>query len=178
MTGDVTMDRDFVVEACQIAPPGDGLLSGYHMNAKDGDPAIPMLAIVLKDYAKDGVFSPADKSAEGQVNAGMSTGVMGPLTLIVTKPNSPMPVGVMMKPESTLEITISQNGQKGVAAFSKMESPPSFEDIDLKSNAPPHGKVLSGEITWTCGKIDQIDPQMNKAVNGMFDGLKKQMTSH
>ena len=59
VTGDVTIDHDFIVDACQIAPPGDGLLAGYHMNAKDGDSTLVMLSIVVKGYDKDGPYSPA-----------------------------------------------------------------------------------------------------------------------
>ena len=171
LTGDVTLDHNFVVDMCQIAPPGAGLLSGYHMTAKDGDSTLIMLSVVLKDYDKDGPYSPAEKSAEAQVGQAMATGVMGPLTLMVAQPNSPMPLAVMLKPASKLVINISENGAKGDANFSDMESPISFADIDLKSSSPPHGKVVSGSITWTCGKVDRIDATMNKAVNGMFDKL-------
>lgn len=173
LTGDVTLDHDFVVDACQIAPAGDGLLAGYHMNAKDGDSTLTHLSIVLKNYDKDGPYSPADKSEEAQVGAAMATGDMGPLSLMVTQPSSPMPLAPMLKPASTMVINVSDNGNKGDAKFTDLETMPSFEDIDLKSSTPPHGKKLSGSITWTCGKIDTLNAQMNSAVNGMFDKLMK-----
>ena len=171
LTGGLTLDRDFLVDGCQIAPPGAGLLSGYHMTAKDGDSTITMLSVVLKNYDKDGPYSPADKSAEAQVGEAMSTGVMGPLSLIVAPPNSPMPVGLMLKPASKLVINISGNGAKGDAQFSDLESPIGLADIDPQSTAPPHGKIVSGSVSWTCGKVDRLDAQMNDAVNGMFNKL-------
>lgn len=171
LTGDVTLDHDFIVDGCQIAPPGEGLLSGYHMTAKDGDSTISMLSIVLKDYDKDGPYTPAGKSAEAQVGAAMSTGVMGPLSLVVAQPNSSMPLAVMLKPASKLVISISGNGAKGDAQFSDMESPITFADIDPKSTSAPHGKIVSGSVSWTCGKVDRLNAQMNDAVNGMFNKL-------
>jgi hypothetical protein len=171
LTGDVTLDHDFVVDGCQIAPPGAGLLSGYHMTAKNGDSTITMLSIVLKDYDKDGPYSPVDKSAEAQVGKAMSTGVMGPLSLMVVQPNSPMPLAVMLKPASKLVINISGNGAQGDAQFSDMESPITFADIDPKSTSAPHGKIVSGSVSWKCGKVDHLNAQMNNAVNGMFNKL-------
>lgn len=173
LTGDVTMDHDFAVDMCQIAPPGAGLLSGYHMGAKDGDSTIVNLGVVVKNYDKDGPYSPADKSEEAQVNQAMATGDMGLLSLMVVRPNSPMPLAVMLKPTSTLIVTISGHGTKGEVEFKDMESPPSFEDIDLKSGEKPHGKKVSGTVTWSCGHIDRLDPTMNKVVDGMFNGLMK-----
>lgn len=173
ITGDVTVDHDFAVDMCQIAPPGAGLLSGYHMSAKDGDSTIVNLGVVVKNYDKDGPYSPADKSEEAQVNQAMATGDMGLMTLMVVRPNSPMPLAVMLKPTSTLVVTISGHGTKGDVEFKDMESPLSFEDIDLKSSEKPHGKKVSGTVTWSCGHIDRLDPTMNKAVNSMFDGLTK-----
>jgi hypothetical protein len=173
ITGDVTMDHDFAVDMCQIAPPGAGLLSGYHMGAKDGDSTIVNLGVVVKNYDKDGPYSPADKSEEAQVNQAMATGDMGLLSLMVVRPNSPMPLAVMLKPTSTLIVTISGHGTKGEVEFKDMESPPSFEDIDLKSGEKPHGKKVSGTVTWSCGHIDRLDPTMNKVVDGMFNGLMK-----
>lgn len=169
LTGDVTLDHDFIVDGCQIAPPGAGLLSGYHMTAKDGDSTITLLSIVLKDYDKDGPYTPTGKSAEAQVGQAMSTGVMGPLTLMVAQPNSPMPLAVMLKPASKLVINISGNGAKGDARFSDMESPITFADIDPKSTSAPHGKIVAGSVSWTCGRVDHLNAQMNNAVNDMFN---------
>jgi hypothetical protein len=54
-----------------------------------------------------------------------------------------------------------------VALFdSSMLSP-----IDLKSSAPPHGKRVSGSVTWTCGTVGHINATMNDAVNGTFKKL-------
>ncbi|MBK5187142.1 MAG: hypothetical protein JJD97_02795 [Gemmatimonadaceae bacterium] len=171
MTGDATIDHDFVVEQCAIAPPGDGILSGYHMNAKDGDSTIMNLAVVIKNYDKDRSYSPTDKSDEGQVAQAMSTGNMGPLSLVVAPPSSRIPFGVMLKPTSTLVVTTTANGSKGEAKFTDMEAPLSFDDINLNSKDKPHAKRVSGLVTWTCGHVEHLDPTMNKAVNGMMDKL-------
>ena len=159
------------MDGCQIAPPGDGLLSGYHMNAKDGDSTVMNLAVVIKNYDKDGPYSPADKSAEAQVGQAMSTGNMGLLTLMVAQKGSPMPLAVMLQPTSTLVVTTADNGAKGGVVFTDMESPVTFSDIDLNSNEKPHGKRVSGSISWTCGHVDHLNAEMNNAVNGMMNKL-------
>ncbi len=93
MTGDYVLENDFVVQMCQAGPPGDGLLSGYHMAIKDGDPQIVMLSIGLKNYDKDGVYEMPSLSREGAVGQAMRSGMMGPLMLMVMKPGSTQPFG-------------------------------------------------------------------------------------
>jgi hypothetical protein len=44
-------------------------------------------------------------------------------------------------------------------------------DIDPNASAPPHGKRVSGSVSWTCGTVDRINAKMNDAVNGMFKKL-------
>lgn len=171
VTGDLTVDHDFVVDACTIGPAGGGLLAGYHMNAKDGDSTLDALAIVVKAYDKDGSYSPTYHTAEAQASEVMASGSMDFMTLILAQPSSPMPVGIMLKPESKLVATISGNGAKGKLDFTDMESPISFEDIDLKSKEKPHGKRVSGSISWSCGKVERINAQMDAAVNGMMNKL-------
>jgi hypothetical protein len=171
VTGDLTVDHDFVVDACQIAPPGDGLLAGYHMNAKDGDSTIDNLTVVVKKYDKDGPYSPAYDNAGAQAGEVMATGSMDFMTLIMAQKDSPMPVGIMLKPESKLVATISGNGSKGEIEFTDMESPLSFEDINVNSKEKPHGKRVSGSVTWTCGHVERLNANMNKMVNGMMKKL-------
>ena len=171
VTGDLTVDHDFLVDACTIAPPGDGLLAGYHMNAKDGDSTIIMLSVVVKAYDKDGPYSPTVHTAEAQVAEQMSVGSSDFMTLMIAQKPSPMPAGIMLKPESKLVTTISDNGVTGKVEFTDMESPLSFQDIDLKSKDKPHGKRASGSITWSCGKVERINAQMDAAVNGMMQKL-------
>jgi hypothetical protein len=171
LTGDLTVDHDFVVDACTIAAPGDGLLAGYHMNAKDGDSTVDALSIVVKHYDKDGPYTPTSHTAEQQVAEQMSVGSSDFLTLIVAQKSSPMPIGIMIKPESKVVATISGNGVAGKLDFTDMESPVSFADIDMKSNEKPHGKRVSGSISWSCGKVERINDQMNAAVNGMMGKL-------
>jgi hypothetical protein len=171
LTGAVSLEHDFTVDACVIGPAGDGLLDGYHMNAKDGDKAIDILSVVVKDYAKDGSYAPADKSAGGQVNAAMTSGVMGPVTLMVAQADSPAPLAVMLKPDSTMNIQISDNGAKGDAEFTDMGTPMTMADMDPNGATKGQGKKISGSITWSCGKVDHINPKMNDAVNGAFNNL-------
>jgi hypothetical protein len=171
VTGDLTVDHDFVVDACQIAPPGDGLLAGYHMNAKDGDSTIDNLTVIVKKYDKDGPYSPSYDNAGAQAGEVMATGSMDFMTLIMAQKDSPMPIGIMLKPESKLVTTISGNGSKGEVEFTDMESPLSFEDINLNSKEKPHGKRVSGSVTWTCGHVERLNADMNKMVNGMMKKL-------
>jgi hypothetical protein len=171
LTGAMALDHDFTVDGCVIGPPGDGLLSGYHMTAKDGDAPIELVAVVVKDYAQDGSYAPTDKTAEGQVSSAMTSGVMGPLNVMVSQGEGKAPLAVMLKPESTMTIQISDNGAKGDAEFTNMETPVTIDDIHPNASTPPHGKQVSGSVTWSCGEVDHIDPKMSGAVNGMFKSL-------
>ncbi len=170
LTGDVTLDRDFAVDQCVISPAGDGLLSGYVMGNKEDD-ALKMVRVTVKNYDKDGTYSPTDKTAGGQVAQAMTNGTMGPLTLMMVQPDSPVPLAFMLKPNSKLTIAISGDGAKGDAEFSDMWSPIPGEIAD-PSNPKSGGKTVSGSLTWTC-KVERIDPKMNNAVNGMFKSIIK-----
>ena len=170
ITGDYALEKDFVVEMCQVAPPGDGLLAGYHMAIKDEGPPLAMLAVALKDYAKDGRYEQPQTTREAAVGQAMRTGSMGPLTLMVMS-DATTPLGFGAVPGSTLVFTISNDGAKGTAEFTNVESQITMSDIDPNSKEPPHGKKVSGSVTWTCGTVGRIDPHMNDAVNGMFKKL-------
>jgi hypothetical protein len=125
----------------------------------------------VKRYDKDGPYSPAYHTAEAQVAEQMSVGSSDFMTLILAQPSSPMPVGIMIKPESKLVATIAGNGVRGKVDFTDMESPISFADIDMKSKEKPHGKRVSGSISWSCRKVERINAQMDAAVNGMMNKL-------
>jgi hypothetical protein len=170
ITGEYALEHDFVVDACQIAPPGDGLLAGYHMGIKSDGPPIGLISIALKDFAKDGRYEQASMSREAAVGQAMRTGTMGPLTLMVMA-DATTPLSFGQVPSSTLAITITNDGAKGTAEFTNLESQISMADIDPSSSTPPHGKRVSGSISWTCGTVGRIDPHMNDAVNGMFKKL-------
>lgn len=170
LTGQYPLEHDFTVEACSVAPAGDGLLSGYHMSSKDGDASIGMIAVTLKEYAKDGPYEQTLTSREAAVGRAMTTGVMGPLTMMFVHDGTP-PVAFVQMPASKLTITVSNDGAKGIAEFTDLESMPTAEDIDPRSSAPPHGKRASGSVTWTCGTVGHINPTMNNAVNGAFNKL-------
>lgn len=170
ITGQYSLEKDFTVSGCQAAPPGDGLLSGYHMMAKDGDMPLALLSVALKTYDKDGPYEIASTTREAAVGQAMRSGTMGPLTLMVMRDaTSPLAFGQI--PESKLTITVSDNGTKGRAEFTDLESTPSAADIDPNSSGPPHGKRVSGSVTWSCAKVDRIDAKMNTAVNGMFNKI-------
>ena len=149
VTGDLTVDHDFVVDACQIAPPGDGLLAGYHMNAKDGDSTIVNLTVVVKQYDKDGAYSPAYDNAGAQVGEVMATGSMDFMTLMMTQKGSPMPVGIMLKPESKLVATISGNGSKGEITFTDMESA-----VVLRRHQPEIEREAARQASVGLGHVD------------------------
>lgn len=170
ITGDYRLEEDFVVDMCQVSSPGDGLLSGYHMGAKDGDPKLQLLSIALKNYEKDGSYDDPSQSQEGAVGQAMSSGV-GPLTLMVLSPGNPVPTAFMQMPSSKLTIAVSDGGAKGTAAFADFESQRDMSAFDPKSGKLPAGKRASGTIAWTCGTVGRINGKMNDAVNGAFRQL-------
>jgi hypothetical protein len=170
LTGQYSLEKDFVVSGCQVAPPGDGLLSGYHMMTKDGDTPIGLLAVTLKDYDKDGPYVQAATTSEAAVGRAMTSGVMGPLTLMVMQ-DATAPLAFGQVAGSKLTITVSNNGAAGNAEFTDLESQPSMADFDPKSGAMPQGKRVSGSVIWTCGTVDRINAKMNDAVNGTFTKL-------
>ena len=112
----------------------------------------------------------ANASREAAVGQAMTSGIMGPLTMMITR-DAASPLAFMQVPASKLTITVSDNGSKGNAEFSDLESQPSMEDFDPKSGAMPKGKRVSGSVTWTCGSVGHINAKMNGAVNGMFKQL-------
>jgi hypothetical protein len=169
LTGDATVDTDFTVEQCAIGPPGDGLLSGYHMNAKSSHGTLEMLSVAVKDYEKDGIFSPAAEAMKG-LTAGKHR-LAGPLTIMVNRSNSTIPLAVIPKPESRLTITISDGGASGSAEFTDMTSPIAMEDIDIKARGRTKGKTFSGSLTWRCASIAHVDPRLHDAAKGMMQGL-------
>lgn len=169
LTGDATLDTDFTVEQCAIGPAGDGLLNGYHMNSKSGHGAIEMLSVVVKDYDRDGTFSPAGGAAKPPVTE--KRGLSGPLTMLVNRANSTVPLAVIPSPESKLTITIADSGASGTAEFADMTSPIAMEDIDIKSRGHAKGKTFAGSLSWRCPSVQHVDPAMNDAAKGMMKGL-------
>jgi hypothetical protein len=170
LTGQYSLEKDFVVTGCQVAPPGDGLLSGYHMMSKDDDTPIALLSVALKDYDKDGPYVQANTSREAAAGRAMTSGVMGPLTLMIMQ-DAAAPLAFGQVAESKLTITVSDSGAAGNAEFTDLESQPSMADFDPKSGAMPKGKRVSGSVTWKCETVDRINAKMNDAVNGTFKKL-------
>jgi hypothetical protein len=169
LTGDATLDTDFTVEQCAIGPAGDGLLNGYHMNSKAGHGAIEMLSVVVKDYDRDGTFSPAGGAIKTPVTGKRS--LSGPLTMLVNRANSTVPLAVIPKPESKLTITIADSGASGKAEFADMTSPIAMEDVDIKSRGRAKGKTFAGSLSWRCPSVQHVDPAMSDAAKGMMKGL-------
>lgn len=170
ITGDVAKDVNFTVDGCSIGKPGEGLLDGYRMHAEDGDSTIAMLSVLLRDYVKDGPYT-ADTSAAAQLKEGMSSGNFSPLSLMIMADNYPL--AFKLTPASSLVITISDNGAKGSAEIKNMESQPGMSEVIAAHNSGglPHGKAISGSVTWSCGHVDRLNGEMNKAVDGMMDKL-------
>jgi hypothetical protein len=171
LTGDVTKDADFAIDGCQIGKPGEGLLDGYRMHAENGDSSIIMLSVLLRDYVKDGPYN-ADTSASSQLKEGMSSGSSGPLSLMIAEADATAPLAFGLTSGSSLVITISDDGAKGKAELVNMESQLGMaEMLAARTKGKPHGKIVSGSVTWSCGHVDHLNDTMNKAVDGMMNKL-------
>jgi hypothetical protein len=169
LTGDATVDTDFAVEQCTIGPAGDGLLDGYHMNAKATRGTLQLLSVAVKSYEGDGAFTPP-------VDTGKSTivgkrGVSGPLSMTIGRENSTVPLPVIARPESKLTITISDSGSRGSAEFSEMTSPVAMEDVDIKAPLHAKRKSFAGSVTWRCASVDRLDAATTDAAKSMTKGL-------
>ncbi len=169
LAGDVGTDADFVVSQCSIGKPGGGLLDGYRMNAQDGDSAITELALIVRNYVKDGSYT-SDTSGESQMTEGMKSGSFGPLALMIPRPGSPVPMAFLMTPASNVVTTISNDGASGVVKITNMVSQVTAEDM-LTNGAKAHGKTVSGSVTWKCGHVDHQSEVMSKVVDGMMGKL-------
>lgn len=169
LTGDATLDTDFTVEQCAIGPAGDGLLSGYHMNSKSGHGAIEMLSVVVRDYERDGTFTPTGETVKTPLTR--KNGVPGPITMLVNRSNSTVPLAVIPRPESKLTITISDSGATGTAEFTDMTSPIAMEDIDIKSRGRAKGKSFAGSLSWKCPSVQHVDAHTTDAAKQMMTGL-------
>ena len=169
LTGDATMDTDFAVEQCAVGPAGDGLLSGYHMSAKSGHGAIEMLSVVVKDYDKDGTYSPAGETVNTPITR--RGGVSAPITMMVNRGNWTVPLAVIPKPESKMTIIISDSGSTGSAEFTDMTSPIAMEDIDIKSRGRAKGKTFAGSLSWKCASVQHVDAAADSTAKGLMKGL-------
>ena len=169
LTGDATVDTDFAVEQCAIGPAGDGLLSGYHMSSKSGHGAIEMLQVVVKDYDKDGTYAPAGVTVKTPITR--RGGVSAPITMMVNRENSTVPLAVIPRPESKMTIAISDSGATGSAEFTDMTSPIAMEDIDIKSRGRAKGKTFAGSLSWKCASVQRVDAAADSAAKGLMKGL-------
>ena len=169
LTGDATVDTDFAVEQCSIGPAGAGPLNGYHMNAKAGRGTLQLLSLAVKSYERDGSFTPAVDT--GKVAVVGKHGVSGPLSMIIGRENSTVPLSVITRPESRLTITISDSGSRGSAEFSELTSPIAMEDIEIRRHPHAKEKSFAGSLTWRCASIERVDAATTDAAKGMLKGL-------
>ena len=111
LTGDATVDTDFAIEQCTIGAAGDGPLNGYRMSAKPGHGTLQLLSLAVKSYDRDGSFTPAVDTGKPAIKG--KHGVSGPLSMMLSRENSTVPLPVITRPESHLTITISDSGSRG-----------------------------------------------------------------
>ncbi|MEO8880094.1 MAG: hypothetical protein ABI446_06810 [Gemmatimonadaceae bacterium] len=168
LNGDATVDTDFAVEQCSIGPAGDGPLNGYRMSSKAGRGTLQLLTLSVKSYDQDGTFSPTVDTA--MVAHNTKRGVSGPLSMMVGRENSTVPLAVITHPESHLTVTIADSGSRGTAEFSDLTSPIAMEDIQIKA---PHAKkkTFAGSLSWRCANVEHVDAAASDAAKGMLKGL-------
>ena len=170
LNGDAIVDTDFAVEQCSIGPAGDGPLNGYHMSAKAARGTLQLLTLSVKGYDHDGTFTPTVDT--GKVVRGGKRGVSGPLSMMIGRANSTVPLAVITHPESKLTVTISDSGSRGTAEFSDFTSPIAMEDVQIKA---PHlhtkEKSFAGSLTWHCANVERVDAAATDAAQGMLKGL-------
>ena len=169
LTGDASVDTDFAVEQCTIGPAGDGLLDGYHMNAKATHGTLQLLSLAVKSYEGDGTFTPPVDTGKTAVVA--KHGVSGPLTITIGRENTTVPLPVITRPESKLTITISDSGSRGTAEFTDMTSPVAMEDVDIKAPLHAKRKSFAGSLSWRCGSVEHLDAATTDAAKSMTKGL-------
>lgn len=170
VTGDATVDTDFAVEQCSIGPAGDGPLNGYHMSAKGGRGTLQLLNLSVKSYDHDGTYAPTVDT--GKIVKTGKRGVSGPLSMMLGRANSTVPLAVITHPESHVSVIISDSGSRGSAEFSDLTSPIAMEDIELKA---PHlhtkEKSFAGTLTWRCASVERVDAATMDAAKGLLKGL-------
>jgi hypothetical protein len=169
LSGDATVDTDFAVEQCSIAPAGDGLLNGYRMSARASHGTLQMLSVSVKGYEHDGSFVPTTDTVKGRISG--KPGVNSPLSMTIGRENSTVPIPVIAKPESRITITVSDSGARGTAEFSDMTSPMAMEDVDIKAPLHAKRKSFAGSLSWRCSSVEHLDSATANAAKGMLKGL-------
>jgi hypothetical protein len=169
LTGDATVDTDFAVEQCTIAPAGEGLLNGYHMSARTSHGTLQMLTVALRSYEHDGSFTPPVDTGKSSIIG--KRAVSGPLSMSIGRENSTVPIPVITRPESRLTITISDSGSRGTAEFSEMTSPVAMEDVDIKAPLHAKHKSFAGSLSWRCASVEHLDSATTNAAKSMLKGL-------
>jgi hypothetical protein len=169
LTGDASVDTDFAIEQCTIGAAGDGPLNGYRMSAKPGHGTLQLLSLAVKSYDHDGSFTPVVDTGKPVIKG--KHGVSGPLSMILSRENSTVPLPVITRPESHLTITISDSGSRGSAEFSELTSPIAMEDLEIKRHPHTKEKTFAGLLTWHCATVEHVDAAATDAAKGMMKGL-------
>ncbi len=169
LTGDASVDTDFAIEHCTIGAAGDGPLNGYHMSAKPGHGTLQLLSLAVKSYDHDGSFTPAADTGKHVIKG--KHGVSGPLSMILSRENSTVPLPVITRPESHLTVTISGSGSRGSAEFSELTSPIAMEDLEIKRHPHTKEKTFAGSLTWHCATVEHVNAAAADAAKGMLKGL-------
>lgn len=169
LTGDATVDTDFAIEQCTIGAAGDGPLNGYRMSAKPGHGTLQLLSLAVKSYDHDGSFTPAVDTGKPVIKG--KHGISGPLSMMLSRENSTVPLPVITRPESHLTITISDSGSRGSAEFSELTSPIAMEDLEIKRHPHTKEKTFAGSLTWHCATVEHVDAAATEAAKGLLKGL-------
>ncbi|MBC5823331.1 MAG: hypothetical protein GIW99_10170 [Candidatus Eremiobacteraeota bacterium] len=135
-----------------ISPPSEGLLGGYQMHAKDSK-QFELLGVRISDFQKDATYSPVAKTMEGHLAETMSNGSSGPITLQLIPSGQQLPVQLIDMPKTKLDITISDNGMKGEARFTNLESP-----MDMKAMTAKMGQAMGAALKQSTGGPQGLPP--------------------
>lgn len=166
-TGTVSFSRNFKVSQCAIGKPGAGLLNGYTMASEGADGDATFIHVTLAEYTKDGTYTIVSKTGDAKVAQMMTPGAAGLQLVLGTGGKGEPPTSLTASPHATTEITISGDGSKGEAKFTK------YQDL-LKAqfnNDRDNANLVDGDISWTCGKVDHLAAGTSDAVNGAFNSL-------
>jgi len=166
-TGSVVLEHDFKIAQCLISKPGRGLIGGYQMHAETPE----IIVVRESDYTKDGTYVVKAKSEEEQVPQAVNQPTAGALQLMISAGDKELKP-VTDTPQSTLEITISGDGAKGEAKFTKFQDQMAALMDPAASHSQKDFAPVSGTSTWSCAKVDRLGnaDAINSAV--------KDLTSH
>ncbi|HZV79706.1 MAG TPA: hypothetical protein VFF60_08855 [Candidatus Binatus sp.] len=126
--GVVSFVHDAGVKRCYIGKPGTTLLNGYSVTFA-ADARVDGGEVLIPSFASDGSYD----SASVIVN-------------VAPGPGFPHGTTLEERPQTTVRVTISNNGHAGVARFSNYRS-------IYGRNGDVRGGMVDGTISWTCAQI-------------------------